>query len=202
MKNFKRYQNITSKQYDKYDWQKILWRNPSDKKILPILRSIKGKTVCDVGCGTGYYTKFFLKHSNKVVGVDQNPHLLNLKIKLYKADATDFSKSLKIKVDVVFSGWMTEYLNQQELLAFFQESYKALGSNGTLITTIIANKGWGWLYINAAHYIRGISKYCYNKKTITKLAKKADFDKIQIIPLRSLMGITWAYLLIAKKQNI
>ena len=66
-----------------------------------------------MGLGTGYYTKILI-NNNVVVGVDRNPHLCKLSIKLYDGDATELAKLVKAeKFDIVFSTWMTEYLDEE-----------------------------------------------------------------------------------------
>ena len=202
MKNYERYKNITATEYDKKGLFYFLWRIPSDKKIFPIINSINNKFIYDVGCGTGNYTKILLKNDNRVIGIDLNPHLCRLPIKIYKEDAISFADKVKEgKADVVFAGWLTEYLNRELLLSFFREAYKALPEDGEFIATIIDNRGWGWLYVKLAKKIRGICKYYYKKETTLRLLKKVGFKNIQIINLNSWLRVPWAYLIRAKKDK-
>lgn len=200
MKNYERYKSINGKQYEKKGIMHCLCRKPSDKKIFPIINKIKNKEVLEIGLGTGYYTKTFLKNKCKVIGVDINPHLgKELGIKVIKAKADDFSKYLKNKkFDVVASFWMTEYLDKNQFENFIKESKKVLKKNGKLITTVISNKGLGWLYIFFAKTIKGINKYYYSEKQITNSLKEKEFNSVQIIKLNSWLGIPWAYLIIVK----
>ncbi len=198
MKNYDRYRNITTQEYDKKTIMSWLCRIPSDRKILPLLSEIKNKKILEVGLGTGCYTKT-LTQNNDVVGFDRNIHLCKLPIRLYEGDATEITKLLKDeKFDLVISMWMTEYLNTDQLTAFFAESKKALTQDGKLITTVISPYGLGFLYITLAKKLRKIDKFNYNKMQIMEKLKQAGFDRIEIIDLDSHLRIPWAYLVVAQ----
>jgi len=198
MKNYDRYLETTTEQYDKKTIMSYFCRVPADRKIFPLLAQIKNKKILDVGLGTGYYTKVLIEN-NDVTGVDQNPHLCALPIKVHKGDATELGKLLQgEKFDIVLSAWMTEYLNEGQLAAFFAESKKALDSNGRLITTVISRYGFGFIYVTAAKVLRGINKYNYHKKRIIEKLKEAGFTNINIIHLDSWLCIPWAYMIIAE----
>ena len=194
MKNYDRYQTETPESYEKKGIMDFV-RKPSDRRIIiPLISQIKGKRILDVGLGTGWYTKFLLE-DNKVVGVDQNPHLCRLPITVHKGDATKLTELVGgEKFDVVLSTWMTDYLNRQQLQQFFNEARKVLKNDGRLITTIISK--YGFLYIAAAKMIRGIDKYNYTRKRTLDMLEKAGFTDIEIINLRRFY-IPWAYLVVA-----
>ncbi len=137
--------------------------------------------------------------NNDVVGLDRNIHLCKLPIRLYEGDATEITKLLKNeKFDLVISMWMTEYLNPDQLTAFFAEAKKALTQEGKLITTVISQYGLGFLYITLAKKLRKIDKFNYNKTQIMEKLKQAGFDRIEIIDLDSHLRIPWAYLVVAQ----
>ena len=198
MKNYERYNKISSQQYDKKTIMSYFCRIPSDRKLLPFIRKIKDKKILDVGLGTGNYTRQLIE-SNSIVGIDQNPHLCKLPIKVHKADATDFAKLLEgEKFDIVFSTWMTEYLNLEQIAAFMGEAKKVLNNNGRLITTVISNWGFGFVYVSLAKLVKGIDKYYYSEKNIIVELKRAGFSNISIIRLNSWFGVPWAYMVIAE----
>jgi len=198
MENYARYENISPEAYDKKDIMTYLVRLPSDKKIFPLISKIENKKILDVGVGTGYYTKILMQ-KNFVAGVDQNPHLCNLAIKLYKGDAADLTRLVQSeKFDIVFSTWMTEYLSPEQLEKFFAESKRVLNNNGRLITTVISAYGWGFVYITLARVLKGISKYGYRTKQVIEKLKEAGFTDIRIITLNARLFLPWAYLVIAK----
>jgi cyclopropane fatty-acyl-phospholipid synthase-like methyltransferase len=198
MENYDRYKTETAQSYEKKGVMDYLVRIPSNKKLLPLIDNIKGKKVLDVGLGTGWYTKLLLKN-NSVIGIDRNPHLCSLPIKIYQGDATQIGKLAgNEKFDVVFSTWMTEYLNPKQLITFFSQSKSLLKENGRLMTTVISKCGFGFLYITAAKMIRGIVKYNYSKKQITDMLKGVGFVDIEIINLSSWLNIPWAFIVVAK----
>jgi len=197
MKNYERYTTYTPDSYEKQGIMTYLCRIPSDKKIIPVLSQIKGKSILDVGMGTGDYTRLLID-DNEVVGVDQNPHLCQLNIKVHKGDATDLSTLVGgEKFDIVLSTWMTDYLSGEKLQKFFCEARKVLKNGGQLITTTIRPNGWGLVYLLLARHWRGVDKHGCAKRHVVKKLRKAGFNEIKMINLNSWLGIPWACLVIA-----
>jgi SAM-dependent methyltransferase len=198
MANYDRYKAETAESYEKRCLMDYLVRIPSDRKLVPIISQIKGKKILDVGPGTGRYTKLLLR-DNEVLGIDRNPHLCRLPIKVLQADATQFAGLVGAQsFDMVFSTWMTEYLNPEQLNVFFQQAKFAIKPGGELVTTIISKNGFGCFYITAAGLFRGVKKYNYSKREIIDKLKDAGFKEISIVNLNSWLGIPWAYLVTAK----
>jgi cyclopropane fatty-acyl-phospholipid synthase-like methyltransferase len=201
MKNYERYLKKTTEEYEKKTIMSSFCRMPSDRIIIPFISKIKGKRILDVGLGTGYYTRMLVEN-NEVTGVDQNPHLCKLPIKVYKGDATEIAKLVKAeKFDIVFSTWMTEYLNPQQLSGFLWQAEKVLKKDGKLMTTIISKYGFGLLYVTAARVLRRVDKYNYTKKQIFEKLRETGFIKIDIINLNSWLKIPWAYMVTAQKTG-
>jgi ubiquinone/menaquinone biosynthesis C-methylase UbiE len=198
MENYDRYKTVTPESFDKKSVMDYLVRIPSDRRLVPLISQIKDKKILDVGPGTGWYTKLLLK-DNVVVGVDRNPHLCQLPIKVHKGDATQLAGLVgDDRFDVVLSTWMTEYLSAQQLQQFFNEARKVLKDDGRLMTTIISKCGFGFLYVTAAKIIRGIDKYNYTSKRVTDMLKEAGFVDIEIVNLNSWLYAPWAYLVVAR----
>lgn len=197
-KNYERYQNMTANLYEKKGIMFYLCQILSDKKIIPLISKIENKKILDVGLGTGYYTKILIE-KNKVIGIDQNPHLCRLSIPLHKGDATQLSKIVgDEKFDVVFSTWMTEYLNPEQLSAFLSEAKKVLNKQGIFMSTFISNYCFGYAYVKFAKILKNIDKYYYGKKQVLGLLSRTGFKDIEIINLNSWLKIPWAYMVIAK----
>ena len=198
MKNYDRYRDTTSQQYDKKTFMSWFYCKSPDRKLFPLLSEIKDKKILEVGLGTGRYTKI-LMHNNDITGLDRNIHLCELPVKLYEGDATEITRLVKDeKFDFVVSIWMTEYLNPQQLGLFFAESKKTLRPGGKLITTVISPYGFGFLYITLAKKLRKIEKFNYNKMQIIEKLKQAGFANMEIIRLDSWLRMPWAYLAIAQ----
>ena len=154
MKNYERYLKKTTEEYEKKAITSYFCRMPSDRIIIPFISKIKGKHILDVGLGTGYYTRMLVEN-NEVTGVDQNPHLCKLPIKVHRSDATQLAGLAGAeRFDIVFSTWMTEYLSPEQLSGFFRQAKKVLEDNGRLMCTIISKCGFGFLYITAAELLR------------------------------------------------
>jgi ubiquinone/menaquinone biosynthesis C-methylase UbiE len=201
MKNYERYKSVNTADYDKKTFMSLLCRIPSDRKIIPYIAGLKGKKILDVGLGTGYYTKILVE-KNKVVGIDQNIHLCRLSIPLYKGDATQLSKIVgDEKFDIVFSTWMTEYLNPEQLSAFLGEAKKVLNEQGIFVSTFISNYCFGYAYVKLAKILKNIDKFCYSKKQILELISQAGFKDIEIINISSWLNIPWAYVATAGKTG-
>ncbi len=198
MANYDRYKSETAESYEKRCLMDYLVRIPSDKKLIPIISQIKGKKILDVGPGSGRYTKLLL-NDNEILGIDRNPHLCRLPIKVLQADATQFVGLVGPKsFDMVFSTWMSEYLNPEQLSEFFKQARTVLKESGEFVTTIISKCGFGFLYITAAGLLRGVKKYNYSKRIVSDKLRAVGFKEISIINLNSWIGIPWAYLVIAK----
>jgi len=198
IQGYERYKSWTAESYAKQGIMIYLCRMPADRKILPVLSQIKGKKILDVGLGTGDYTRLLI-NDNQVVGVDQNPHLCRLNVKVYKGDATQLSSLAGAeKFDIVLSTWMTDYLNDDNLQRFFCEAKKVLKDGGQLITTTIRPSGLGLVYLVLARYWRGTDKHACAKKRVARMLKTAGFNNIEMINLSSWLGIPWACLVIAK----
>lgn len=176
-----------------------LCRIPSDRVIMPLIEGFEGKKILDVGIGTGYYAKWMI-HKNTVEGVDQNPHLCDIPVRVFRGDASELSQLAgNQKYDIVFSTWMTEYLDKKALERFFAESRQVLNESGVLITTVISRFGFGGLYVAMARLGKKISKFNYHKCHIRSQLVAAGFMDVTITNLNSWLGVPWAYLVIARK---
>lgn len=194
MKNYERYKEITGKGCDRKSLLYYLGRIPSDKQIVPLLKKIKNQSVLDVGIGTGYYTKYLIDN-NRVMGIDQNPHLCRLPVNVIKGDATEIDKLVSNeKFDIVLSTWMTEYLDIDELSMFVRASKKVLKTGGSLTFTVLENRGLGGIYVALAKRIRNITKHSYNIDSVKQIVASAGLKDISTIKLSSWFGIPFAYL--------
>ena len=105
-----------------------------------------GKTILDLGCGTGKISALLAQKGFNIVGVDNSVEMLteadqklrklNIKASLYKQDI----RNLKIpeKVDIVISTFDTlnYLLTEEDLLKTFSNTYEVLNNNGLLIFDI------------------------------------------------------------------
>lgn len=198
MTGFDRYKSMTAKQCNRKTLMYYLCRVPANRALIPVIRQIENKKVLDVGLGSGYYTKLLLD-KNTVVGIDQNPHLCELQIKVYSGDATELSSIVRDeKFDVVLSTWMTDYLNIAKIGRFFAEAKAVLKDGGKLMVTFPDTYGLGFFYVKAARLIRGVEKYTHNKRKIVEKLQETGFKSIEIVKLNSWLYLPWAYMTIAQ----
>lgn len=198
MTGYERYEGTTGKQCVKKTLMYYVCRVPANRQLIPAVRRIENKKVLDVGLGSGYYTELLLD-KNKVVGIDQNPHLCELPITVHKGDATELNSIVRgEKFDVVLSTWMTDYLNGEQVQKFLTEAKAVLNDGGKLMATFPDTHGLGFFYVRAARYIRGVDKHTYAKKQVIEKLKAAGFTNIEIVKLNSWLHVPWAFLAIAQ----
>lgn len=108
---------------------------PTIKKMIP---DLKGKTVLDLGCGTGEMCRYFVSlGAKRVVGIDISQNMLNLakqenceKIE-YRCIPMEEIISLNEKFDMVFSSLAFHYVEDFEKL--MQDISNLLKKDGTLL---------------------------------------------------------------------
>lgn len=197
MKNYERYKVQPNSPKLERVLSSILWRSPSDRKIIPLINQVHQKRVLDVGCGRGEYAEIFLRADNDVIGIDKNPERCTLGIVVINADAAEYTSAFTPsdeKFDIIFSAWLTEYLNEGSLKGFILSAQKMLKQGGSFIFTVINKKGWGNFYVGLAKKIRKIDKYAYKNEDVMEFLSAAGFNDIKLTPLNSWMGIPWANL--------
>lgn len=193
MNNYDRYQNYTEKEYNNKNISNFFMKKQADKVLLPYIKNIHKKKILEVGPGYGYYTKYLLDNGNMVEGLDINPGLgANIGIKITKGRADQLSDKFQDKFERVLSFWMTEYLNEAQMKAFVEQGAGLLDSHGVFTTTVVVNRGLGWLYIALAR-LKGIKKYCYSQQQIRQMI--GEGKKIRMIPLNTILNIPFAVLI-------
>ncbi len=107
--------------------------------MLSVLGKIRGKTILDVGCGTGIYAKILKRGGAKVCGIDISPKMIDIAKKEVKG--VDFqvgsAYNLPYKAesfDVAISPLVLEHLSHPKKA--FREVYRVLKRHGTFIFSI------------------------------------------------------------------
>lgn len=125
---------------DSYSYN-IEW--PCIRKLLP---DLKGKTVVDLGCGTGIFT-FLLEQDNplEIIGIDLSEEMLQIakdKAKKNKSranfvlyDAARCANVIEKPVDFIFSSTTSHYIEDLELL--FDNVSRSLKEEGESIFSVI-----------------------------------------------------------------
>lgn len=122
--------------YDKIspeEYENRIVRNAKERYLAgywrPILRNAigrfcKGKSVLDLGCGTGRYTAFIQQYANSVIGVDASLRQLQFAKEQYGirnvicVKAEDYSS--KTPFDVVFTVGLLEYVDREIVFSRLQ----------------------------------------------------------------------------------
>ena len=195
MVNYKRYNSLTKKKYNRKGISYYLMRKKSDEFIIPYLRRIKNKVVLEAGIGYGYYKKAYFSN-NTVIGYDVNPDMgKDLGIEIIAGRADEIGK-INRRFDRILSFYMTEYLTRTELKRFIDDSVDVLlKPGGIFATTIIVRRGLGRIYTSLAT-MKGIRKNSYSYDEIKKLVSGRNY---KITPLNTYFGVPMSVFLEIKK---
>lgn len=125
---------------DSYSYN-IEWR--CIRKLLP---ELKGKSVLDIGCGTGIFT-FLLEafEPERLVGIDLSEKMLAIakkkadsqrsKAEFICGDAADIREKIDVQFDFIFSSTTTHYI--KNLKAMFAGIADCLKEDGRCILSVI-----------------------------------------------------------------
>jgi len=168
------YDNIA----DKYSETISLMRKYAiDPSFFKLLRNVKGKTVLDLACGSGYFSRKIKKlGASKVVGIDISKKMIEFAIKEEKKNplgikyvCQNVSKMPKIgEFDIVVGSYLLHYSKtRKELKAMIENVTKNLKPNGRFIA----------LNNNPENPLRSIDKYSV---TITGNEPLKEGDKLTV----------------------
>jgi 2-polyprenyl-3-methyl-5-hydroxy-6-metoxy-1,4-benzoquinol methylase len=107
--------------------------------ILKAVGQLKGKFILDVGCGSGYWTRFFQSRGAECVGIDRSPEQIKLAksldvrdIQYIVSDVAAFNS--KKKFDIVFIDHvLSETSSRKKAVHILKGSRKALKKKGFII---------------------------------------------------------------------
>lgn len=193
MHNYDRYQGYTESTYNKKGISWFFMKKQADKRLIPYVKNMEKKKILEVGPGYGYYTRYLLENGNSVSGVDINPELgSNIGIEIMKGRADQLQEIVHDTYDRVCSFWMTEYLDELQMKKFMRQSIALLNPEGVFATTVILNRGLGWVYIMLAR-MKGVRKFCYPIKKIEEML--GGEGKMHMVPLKTVFHIPFAVLI-------
>lgn len=112
--------------------------------LVSMMGDVTGKTVLDVGCGEGYFARYFAKHDAVVTGVDVSASLVALAvaeeevnvlgIRYLHADATDLSMLASNSYDLAFC--FMALMDIQDYEGTIVEVSRVLTANGRFVIVI------------------------------------------------------------------
>jgi SAM-dependent methyltransferase len=108
-----------------------LFDQPLAKELLKLFKKLKVKSVVDLGCGTGDYTKFFISNKIKCDGYDGNPNTPEVSGGLCGVLNLAYPADLGKKFDCVLSLEVGEHLPKEYEDTFIQNL--ETHSNGLII---------------------------------------------------------------------
>jgi SAM-dependent methyltransferase len=184
-KNYERYRGMDASSYDERTALSLLLGAEINKTISRVVSEIRNKRVLELGCGTGRYTKLYYKN-NSVKCVDVNPHLFTVEeVPIISGNATQLDALLDQgeEFDFILSFWMTEYLNQAEVLQTLRLSKGYLTEGGKIIFTFVSKGVWGRLYVLGSK-LKGIDKLNYSLRSLRKLSSTLGLAIDQAIPIK------------------
>lgn len=119
---------------------KVYAYNPSFFKVLG---NVKGKSVLDLGCGDGYYTRMIKNlGALKVVGIDLSREMIKIAKEKENANSLEITYQVKDslnlgnigKFDLVTAGFLLHYSKtKEELKKMIQNIFNNLKKNGRLV---------------------------------------------------------------------
>jgi len=146
--------------------------NKENENLILLLdqAKIEGKTVVDVGVGTGNVVRF-LNKSKRVFGIDftfsmlEKFHIKFPVVDIIQADALCIPLKSE-SVDVITAVGLIEYI--KDAIPFFEESCRILKNNGYLVLTFSPANIWTWMRVLLGHplysrkldQITGVANLC------------------------------------------
>ncbi|MBU0760780.1 MAG: class I SAM-dependent methyltransferase [Nanoarchaeota archaeon] len=109
--------------------------------FLKIAGDLDGKTVIDVGCGDGFFTRQFAKKAKKVIGIDNSSEQI-AKAKTHATENLEYFLADMInydypKSDLLSAPFVLNYFETQpDLAAFLKKLYASLNKRGSIISIV------------------------------------------------------------------
>lgn len=145
-------------------FQKLLQQPEVEKKFW----NKKVGSILDIGCGTGYYLKYFSQLAHQVVWMDQSEKMLEKSMEIHDYQNIDYIQWNFLeydfkwkKFDTLFASFVLNYYSQEELNKFFAHAKKCINDNGKILVTVLHPFRINWCK-NQNWY--EISNYFWDKK--------------------------------------
>jgi trans-aconitate methyltransferase len=133
-----------------------------------ILRQFSDKDIVDLGCGTGEFLKYLKIKKRKFTGIDNNPHLVELCVKMgFDVVMDDVTKLEYVKspIDNAVIDNVLEHLEVSQTDSFFAALKTKMNKGATLVVIVPDKKGYQY---DPTH------KTFVNKDLMLQMCKKYD----------------------------
>jgi len=126
-----------------YDQKEAYLNSFEKERVVPLLGDLKGKSLLDVGAGTGRLSVLFAKKGAQVTALDISPQMLKelkkkapaIKTTVGDAESLPFPNDT---FDFVVAAFLIVHL--KDPTRFFDEAYRVLKDGGRLVVTNINQK--------------------------------------------------------------
>ncbi len=180
-----------------HNWDNFWKKNPTDKqksiswskrRILCVIEPYteKGKRILDAGCGSGFFSKYFLDQGLQVVSLDYSDQALELTrrmtegaVRVIKHDllSQDVSKTVGEKFDIIFSDGLLEHFAFQEQCQMLKNFSSLLKDKGILLT-FVPNR-WSPWELMRPFFMPGIGETPFMLKNLVHLLSRNGFSILQ-----------------------
>lgn len=174
---------------------KISW---SKKRIIDVLDKYLNPDieVLDAGCGSGYFSVYFLSKKCKVTALDYSKEALDIAKKLtenrakyVQGDLLDenFCKKFAGKFDLIFSDGLFEHFKKSDQIKILK-NMKLMKSEKGVITTFVPNKFSFWEVIRPI-FMPQIKEDPFVLKELLRLnwsceLKSIEFSGLNVFPIK------------------
>jgi len=180
-----------------WDGHKYNWSKEIQDLVLNQIGEKKDKTILEIGCGAGYWTKFLCENSFKVYAIDIIPKpLFEAENFTYLENENDQFNCKTIdteSIDFVFSFGVFCHLSKNACEEYIQDILRVLKKDGTAILMYADKKGLQKFYDNKNVSPNSVYGEYVNYENILPMIKKYDKSAKNILDFRD------ALILITKK---
>ena len=180
------------------EWNNF-WKNNQDRqftnpswskrRIMKILDRyiFAGMEVLDAGCGSGFFSNYFILRGCKVYSLDYSEEALNLarrmtdnkSFKYLKRDLLneDLSSEFENKFDLIFTDGLFEHFTKQEqeqIMGTFIEIKKDKG----IVVTIVPNKYTFWTFVRP-FFMPGIKEKPFSLNELESFVERSGQNIIE-----------------------
>ena len=148
-------------------------------------KNLKGKTVLDLGCGTGTISNYLTHKGFSVIGIDSSEEMLEIaKAKVcgnfYKKGLENFSFNEEFDT-IVSHDAINHLLDENALKKCFQNCYNSLKKDGLLLFNVLTNK-----YVNKMITSNGYGEFIGKNAFIWEDFQEEDFYIIELSVFKNL----------------